>query len=92
MNKIWKYKLEVQDSTTLLIPKGARFLSTGLQGSDIIIWILVDPNQTEQESHTIEVYGTGNPIVNNMNFREFLGTVITGHFVWHIFVKDSRER
>lgn len=91
MQKIYKYPLEVKDVIILHAPKGAKILSAALHNNEICIWALVNPDEIEQEQVTIEVYGTGNIIETNMLERRFLGTVVAGRFVWHIFEK-LRER
>ncbi len=88
---IWKFNLEVEDTQIIYMPKGAKILSVGLQQPDLCLWALVDTAETVQEDVFIEVYGTGNPITNNMQLRDFIGTVVAGRFVWHVFVLRNAE-
>lgn len=82
---VWKYVLE-GDRTPLEVPKGAKFLSVGMQGPTLTAWALVDTASQENELRVLHVYGTGHEIpVDSLSLR-FLGRVEQdGYFVWHVF-------
>jgi len=81
--KIWKYELRVDDRLTVIMPRGARILSVGVQGKTICLWAMVNPETAEQELRIIAIYGTGNPLPEDPG--TFIGTVQTPPFVWHVF-------
>lgn len=88
---IWKYTLAIQDTTILYIPKGSIILSAALQTSDLCIWALVNTDEAAQEEVIIDVYGTGNPIASSLMQRQFIGTVVAGRYVWHVFRRERQS-
>ena len=65
-----------------VIEKDAKILSTGLDpNGNLCIWY--STNGESKIYRTITVVGTG------LEFQEdtFIGTVIEGNFVWHVFIK-----
>ena len=65
------------------MPKNSKLLSVAMQGSSLCLWALVDtdyPMGTAQ----VRIFGTGweNSDVGSL---EFLGTVLDGIYVWHVF-------
>jgi len=92
MYAIYKYKLAVSDSQYVTLPLAAKIISVALQGTDICLWAIVNTNETKTEQVVIEVYGTGHPFPHpyagmtiGVTRRDFIGTVVAGKFVWHIF-------
>jgi len=91
MKTIFKYIIEVKDEQTLTIPVGSKILSVQVQGDNICLWAIVNPQIVDEEV-LIEIFGTGNPIEDEKIIfgqqrreRIFIGTVQQHKFVWHIF-------
>lgn len=85
MKTIWKFPLDITDSQTILMPKGAELLIAQLQGGQGCLWALVD-DAAPREERTIEIHGTGNPIHQDMGIeRKYIGTFQQEAFVWHVF-------
>ena len=83
--RIWKYDLVVTCTQGLMIPQAAEILSVENQNGTICLWCLCDTHK-EKEQRIIEIIGTGNPVVQDMGVsRKFIGTVLDGQFVWHVF-------
>ncbi len=80
---IFKYPIAITDTQTVLLPFSAKILAVAFQGEKLCLWALVEPINTDQEARTIDIFGTGHPIDNKI--RDYLGTVHTEGFVWHIF-------
>lgn len=83
MHTIYKYPIRVTDFQEVMMPKGAKILSTEFQNAALCIWAMVD-TEAEDEPRVIEIHGTGNPVCPT-NKREFIGTVLMGPLVWHVF-------
>lgn len=87
---IWKFLLDAKDCQKILLPKGARILSTGIQNRRICIWVICNTETDEKEEREFEFYGTGNPFYEGQHFGKeliFIGTVQLqdGLFVGHLF-------
>jgi hypothetical protein len=77
---IFKYKIRHGFYTPM--PRNAKPLSVGQQGSDIMCWALVD-DEAPFSSRKIAVIGTGHPADCG---GEFIGTVqMDSGLVWHLF-------
>ena len=69
MHTIWKFPVPVSDEFKLDLPRGARFLSAQVQGSDFAVrehlrvqaWFLLDP-EAPKERRKFCVIGTGHEI------------------------------
>lgn len=89
MKTIWKFKLAIGYSQVIKMPKGAEILTIQMQGINLCLWALVDPEK-ETKVRTIETHDTGNsmPEVDLLKTaRKYIATVQdsgTGE-VWHFF-------
>ena len=86
---VWKFAVEsLSDLVHVYMPKGAKVLSVGMQGSWLTFWALVDPD-AKDEQRQFRVCGTGHP-VHPSEIGAFIGTVFERGFVWHVFeAKDG---
>ena len=86
--RIYKYEIDISDTQTLTLPKGAEILSVINQSESVCIYALVDTETTETEEYSLQCYGTGHTIRHDDSYR-FLGTVVmlSGRFVLHVFYK-----
>lgn len=73
MRTIWKYKLAVSDEQRIIGPL-VKPLSVGVQGSDIVLWAIVDPDFKEHRVLRVLTRGTGHPAAG-CDELTFLGTV-----------------
>lgn len=62
MNKIYKYKLQIEDFQVLTVPAGSKLLHIDKQGDDVCAWFMVNPTQKLQEHYHIHVFGTGHDV------------------------------
>jgi hypothetical protein len=86
MKQIWKYELEVTDDQYIPMPKGAKPLSVGVQGRAPVMWVEVDPEARQLNTH-IRILSTGEPIpeTEQQAAMKFVGTFQIGGFVGHVF-------
>lgn len=89
MKVIWKYELEVTDVQRVAMPEGARLLSVQAQGAAPMLWALVD-SRAPIADRMIGIVGTGNPAPDDDVDAVYVGSVMCGAFVWHVF--DGGER
>lgn len=89
MNKIiYRYPLLVTDYQEVLMPIGAEILTIQTQGENPSLWALVDPNESNVESRSIEMFGTGHPIADDLNiYHHYISTfqLQEGKLVFHAF-------
>jgi len=84
---IWKYELKVTAGQNILMPIGAEILTVQMQGGTPYLWGLVNP-KAETESRSIEMFGTGNPVLYNTGVsRKYISTfqMQNGGLVFHVF-------
>ena len=82
---IWRFDAMVDDVVNLRMPKRARILTVALSDRvqhGFAVWAIVEP-AAETETRHLYVVGTGHPLRNPLG--RFLGAVIDGPFVWHVF-------
>ena len=85
MKVVYKYQLKIADQQNVLMPRGPKILSAGLDGMDrVCVWALVD---TDKPTHvrSIRVAGTGYEL-EDAEMWTFVGSVMQSRFVWHVFV------
>lgn len=85
MKTIWKFKLNVVDKESVVIPQGAQFLDAQMQGGVLTLWAVVDPHANIAKK-TVYVRGTGHDMPEED--VEHIGTVQErAHaLVWHVFI------
>lgn len=85
---IYKYQLETTGIQRIYMPFNAEILTTQVQNGILCIWALVNPETIHTECRTIEIHGTGNPMVSDVK-RKYIGTyqTLNGAFVGHVFEK-----
>lgn len=71
------------------MPKGAQILSVGTQRNAPVMWALCN-TEAEMVGRKIEIFGTGNPVPDNVDAEhnhKFLGSfqLYEGGFVGHVF-------
>lgn len=82
---IWKYELQITDYQDIHVPEGARLLSIHNQHDVLCIWVYCDPER-KTETWTFQIFGTGQTIDPHEGYgMAFVGTVVMGLFVWHVF-------
>lgn len=88
--KVYKYQLR-GPHTLIRMPKGSTFLRAGVQdGNIIVVWALVDTEQSDMEQRSIVAINTGDDVPH---WHKHLDTVTidssVGPIVWHVF-EDMR--
>jgi len=87
MKTIWKYQIAVMAR----MPKGAEILTVQMQNEEPCVWAVVEPD-AEKENRYLEVFGTGQPIHEDVE-RRYIGTFQQPPFVWHLFERlDAQQR
>ena len=86
---VYKYELEITDEQTIRLPFNAELLTVQMQGDKCCLWALVDP-RNELNERTICIYGTGQPIPNEIRLK-YISTFQIPHLglVFHAFEKKK---
>jgi len=88
MNKtIYKYPLILIDSQAVSLPIGSEILTIQTQEEMIYMWVLINPNENQNEIKHIEFFGTGYPISYDMGVsRKYISTFqMYDELVFHAF-------
>lgn len=80
--RIYKYRLHI-GVTRLELPNSSQVLSVQMQGGNLEMWVLLDPEIPKILPRTFTVFNTGE-ILNN-NQMGYLATVQDGALVYHVF-------
>ena len=91
MRVVYKYKL-VPGVTSLNVPSIHKVLCVGrearLEGDNICLWVLVDPNDQEVRELRVRTVATGE-VIPEMSEKQcpYIGTVtgVDGWLVFHVF-------
>ena len=102
---IYKYPLETEfGAQSVRLPKDSDALSVlvqrGVLNLDaIVLYAVVDPNETETEVWWVNIYPTGEEFgqlqldlagLYRIPWKKFLGTVTIGRLVFHVFAYEVR--
>lgn len=86
---IWKFRMEVADEQTILMPIDANIIHVAVQFDAPCLWAIVDPTM-EKQPYTIHMFGTGHKMPDDPG--KFIGTFMIndGDLVFHAFVAVVR--
>ena len=92
MKTIYKYVLKATDVQTIELPLKSQILSAKVQGNNIVLYALVEPNEERKEEYNVLAFGTGHDIAINLSDYSFLDTVLlqNGSLAFHFFYKRVR--
>lgn len=82
---IYKYNLVPLGTTILSLPLGSQVMSVGQTNNQLVAWADVTKEQ-EAENHVLNTVFTGDEVPYNSTF---LGTVIIGSLVHHVFIYND---
>ena len=100
MNKIFKYPIDVKGLQEVEFPQGARILavqvqkSTGgfmgpLENETVCLWAMSNTEESKTVRRMFRIFGTGKTIDEPLDDLDYIGTVQTRPFVWHIFERKG---
>ena len=79
---VWKFVLD--PNGCVMMPRGARILSVGEQGAEIVAWAMVDPKASTVRRRIVPI-GTGHK-AEHVAALSFVGTVqMRDGLVFHFF-------
>ena len=88
MKTIWKIELKLVDEQVIELPASAHHLCVQLQDGKPCLWSQVR-TEAGKEKYRVFVCGTGNEMPDSVQHTDHVGTVQTGQYVWHIFVRQD---
>lgn len=84
---IWKARLELTDEPRITWPEGSEPMAVMLDSAGILnVWFQCDPD-ARRVQQDFRIIGTGHPYPEGC---EYLGSVVQGPFVWHVFIPELR--
>lgn len=91
MKEIWKFRLEGPDK--LVKAPIEKWLEVKVQDGAVCAWAIVNHDLPE-EDYYLYTLGTGWPVEAIVG--DFLGTILDGDYVWHVFAaqvsRSAKER
>jgi len=90
MRVIYKYPLKQSavHAQEVSMPRGALIVHCAMQHGLPTMWAEVRSEETAHHMRTFLIYGTGERI--DGRFYRYVGTIIDGAYVWHIYEKRVR--
>ena len=88
---IFRYPLEVTDEQTIQVPYNSRILSVDHKAGQLNLWAEIPEEGLklkDGQEWKILIRGTGQPFKRKSSDK-FIGTVVTGHMVWHVYLDNS---
>lgn len=85
MTKIYKYKLDLQDTQIINAPI-VKPLCVQKQGDELVLWAEVDTAK-DNEIFQVTIVGTGHSVPTDAG--EYLSTVQDGYYVWHVYLRGG---
>ena len=89
---IWKFPINLEalalhgtSSMSIELPMNSKYLVTGAQGNEIVVWYEVSP-KAQKETRKLYVVGTGQNVPDGTCY---LGTAFIGAYVWHVYEKRA---
>lgn len=80
MKEIWKFTLDGPDK--LIKAPVEKWLDVKVQDDNICVWAVID-HDFQEKDYYLYTLGTGWPV--NKIIGDYLGTVLDGAYVWHLF-------
>ena len=82
---IWKFDV-LANIASIVMPRGSRIISTGLDPTGTLcVWAIVDPSEIDRVRRRIRVIYTNEYFDLPPGRCTFVGTVVTGPSVLHVF-------
>lgn len=93
MKSIYKYKLKETNKQEIVIPS-SKILSVHSQREAIVVYALVDTDNSKDTKYEFRVYGTGHDVQEDIDDYNFLGTVklADGYLMFHVFYKEVEDK
>ena len=104
MNTILEYEfpdLGTGDLREIEMPQGTRILAVQGQkqilgeflgpmaAETVCLWAMSNTEESKTVRRMFRIYGTGKPINEDPLDLDYIGTVQTGPFVWHVFERKE---
>jgi hypothetical protein len=87
MKQVWKYPLkDGAGMHHMYIPKGGNILTVDFQGTSPFVWILIDPEEKDEDGIYIGYFGTGWDMAEGLRY---IVTRQLNGYVWHFFWRES---
>jgi len=62
MQTVYKYSIHIDDIIELSLPVGAEILKADIQHNKLCLWVLIDPNESNNTTRKLCIAGTGHQI------------------------------
>ncbi len=83
---IFKYPLKPSPITQeLYLPFGTHALSVASLNNEVVLYCALETPNADKIKHRFAVIGTGWKTDFGEDFPKFIGTVVIGVYVWHVF-------
>lgn len=91
--RVFKYPLKVEDSQEIEFTGFVDILSVAVQGDDMVLYAIVNPDDARKTKTEIIIRGTGHDLGRCMEGFTYMGSHVThgGALVWHVWMGNVWE-
>lgn len=87
MRTIHKRALRIANHQVVLLPRKFKILSVQIRDDQVCMWIELDDKHSCDMAVEVFICGTGTDVPAAAT--QFIATVQTGFYVWHIYTGDT---
>jgi hypothetical protein len=89
LGAVWKYTLDRVEVQEIGLPSGAQIMSVCAQKGKVVVYAMGDKDNLDVDTYRFYVYGTSEEFdMEEVTMEMFLGTVVVGDAVVHVFVEQ----
>ncbi len=84
MRTIYKYTLKIVEKQTIAMPATGTILHIEAQGDKLCLWAEIETT-FKIGQRTFCLFGTGRALPPECQLPDYVGTVLIGPLVWHVY-------
>ena len=84
--------VQVQDEVDVYVAHGGIRAYASAVKETVCLWAMSNTKQSKTVRRMFRIYGTGHKIEEPLESLDYIGSVQTGPFVWHVFERKGGRK